>query len=232
MRAQFQFLLCLCLIACNGQNYTITPTKALPEHYLDHDILSELKTKIPEMPKEKSLEQKKDEAELARLQKNRTPGDCKRAESEVVVTLKNFYGKPYGSLDDAQIAKLTPMIDKIRSEYGFYIGEFKKTYARKRPFQYIKKIKPCITVEETPAYPSGHATLATFYASILSDIYPEQSTAFKVRSEEIAQDRILGGVHHPSDIQAGKILGQLLYEELKKSPRYQAEIKEMNPSHQ
>jgi hypothetical protein len=52
------------------------------------------------------------------------------------------------------------------------------------------------------------------FARLLSRIYPERAKAFMERGDEIANNRILGGVHHPTDIISGKKLGDALANEV------------------
>lgn len=197
---------------------------AVAKSYMRSDLYSEFKTQIPDFPKKGSKEQLADEAELRKVQKSRTDADCKRAESEVVVTLQSFYGLPYGSLTEAQVKTLEPLFDQIRQEGGPYIGQTKKGYNRLRPYEYVKGLTPCVHKEPSLAYPSGHATLGELYGLVLADLMPQHKDVIIKRAEQIAQDRVLAGVHHPTDIQSGKKLGQLIYNELKKSPAYHEDI--------
>ena len=44
------------------------------------------------------------------------------------------------------------------------------------------------------------------------------------RADEIAQNRIIGGVHHPSDIVAGKKLADKVVENIQNSPMIMQEF--------
>ena len=224
MKHFLSFLLSLSLLACSSGSTPNLPSQHAKAAYSERDLSDEIKAQIGDFPKPGSEAQKADEMELRKLQKSRTAEDCKRANSEVVVTLQNFYGKPYGDLNEQQLAVLNPLVDQIRSEFGNYIGYAKRAYARPRPYEYVMGLVPCLPKEPSLAYPSGHAILAVFYGDILADFFPEQAERLQQRAEQISKDRVLGGVHHPSDVEAGKKLGHLLYSELKKSKRYQADV--------
>ena len=87
----------------------------------------------------------------------------------------------------------------------------KNYYKRPRPFDYADEtVDPCIEKATGYAYPSGHATSARLYARLLGKMYPERAEAFLKRGDEAALFRVLGGVHHPTDIEAGKKLGDAL----------------------
>lgn len=205
-----------------------TPSTSMKEEtrslYLHQDFYTEFKNQIADFPKPGSIEQKTDEKQLQLWQKKRTSEDCKRASTEVVVTLQNFYGLPYGTLTEMQIQKLQPLFKQVHREGGPYIGQIKNGYTRQRPYIYVKQLEPCVSKESSYAYPSGHSTLAVLYALVLKDLFPEQEQTLKKRSDQIALDRVIGGVHHPTDIEAGKKLGLVIYNEMQKSQAYQDDI--------
>jgi acid phosphatase (class A) len=223
------FILSLSFVSCQITPPAINAPVGVPGRklvYINMDLHEEIKLQIPDYPKKGSAAQSVDEFALRRFQKTRTVEDCERALLEVSVTLENFYGKPYGHLSQKQIEILQPLIDQLRQDGGFYIGSIKRSFNRARPYDYMKDLTPCVPLEKSLAYPSGHAMLATLYALVLADVFPALATQFKERADEIAQDRVLAGVHHPTDIAAGKKFGQIVYNEIIKSPRYKGDIEQ------
>lgn len=67
----------------------------------------------------------------------------------------------------------------------------------------------------TPAYPSGHTAYATLMASILSDIYPEQSSKFYEIANLAGHARVLQGVHYPSDNDAAMVITSAIWQDIK-----------------
>lgn len=70
-----------------------------------------------------------------------------------------------------------------------------------------------MTNASTPApqntsYPSGHSTESALWAEILSTAFPEKVELFETQVQDTMWSRIVGGVHYPSDTQAGLILGK------------------------
>jgi hypothetical protein len=90
----------------------------------------------------------------------------------------------------------------------------KSYYNRMRPYQLGpilgKSIVPIVSDPQTPSYPSGHAFDAGMFASALSARHPEFHMAFVRLADKIADSRIVGGVHFPSDCRAGIMLGQFV----------------------
>ena len=111
-------------------------------------------------------------------------------------------------------------LDEIKSvsrEVRGYVHYFKYKFNRPRPFQ----LGPAIGIElitqgtssgDTPAYPSGHTTQSRVLAHWLSDKMPEHRRKFMALAEEIGLSRIEGGVHYPTDHEAGKQLADTLWQ--------------------
>jgi hypothetical protein len=57
--------------------------------------------------------------------------------------------------------------------------------------------------DESPAYPSGHAAGSRILALALGEIFPHRKEVLVELSRLIGQSRIDGGLHYPSDVQAG-----------------------------
>lgn len=182
------------------------------------------KKALPLPPAPQDARQKKDEAELFDWQSKRQEKDCAEAKSEVMVSLESFYGPKSTLLTQTEVKKWTVFFEHVRNDADFFIQKLKKDFPRQRPFLYLTDLHPCVPREVTGAYPSGHAVLSKLFALILSDLYPERQTKLELRGQEIGQHRVLSGMHHPSDIEAGRELASLIYQELKKSPSFQKEL--------
>jgi hypothetical protein len=48
--------------------------------------------------------------------------------------------------------------------------------------------------------------------------FPNKKEIIMKQAEQIGLNRVIGGVHHPSDIQAGQYMAQQLWEKIKNSP--------------
>lgn len=154
-----------------------------------------------------SAEEIQDISVLLDYQNQRSPEQCKLAQAEANASLESFYGK---LLSTAEIRQVKKYVSLLTVKTGIEILYYKRIFNRPRPYISHPEIKPCIDLESSKAYPSGHATLARVYARVLSEAFPERKIQFMKHSEEIAQNRVIGGVHHPSDVEAGKVLGDAL----------------------
>jgi acid phosphatase (class A) len=121
--------------------------------------------------------------------------------------------------DLPETAKLMKEVQKQAKP--IYSGA-KDFYGRKRPFKIDARIKPCLTLEDTPTYPSGHSTRAVMWATILGEMFPDKKDALMDRATQIGDDRVLGGLHFPSDVEAGRVLGAAIAAEFLKNPDFKA----------
>ena len=83
----------------------------------------------------------------------------------------------------------------------------KYQYARARPSEVDSTISPAVVVPHSPSYPSEHAAVAAAASDVLAYIFPKNTAALALRSQEAAQSRIAAGVQYPSDVAAGLALG-------------------------
>ena len=66
--------------------------------------------------------------------------------------------------------------------------------------------------------------MARLFAHVLGTIYPERKDALMKRADEVARNRVLGGVHHPTDVEAGKKMGDVLGKSLIANPAFMAQL--------
>ncbi len=151
---------------------------------------------------------------LLEYQRTRTEAECAEASHEEDANLLSLFAGPKGPLTKKEAKRLHPRFLTVYGEAGANIYLAKRIYKRPRPYIANPEIQPCIDRESSYAYPSGHTALSRMFARLLSRIYPERANAFMERANEVANNRILGGVHHPTDIYAGKKLGDALANEV------------------
>lgn len=164
---------------------------------------------IGPFPASGSAEEAQDYNLLLKYQQMRTNVDCQKAARDESTDLAVMFGGN-GLLSQSEIKRAQSVLFKAWAATGANIWIAKKMYKRPRPYEVTDKIKPCISLENSYAYPSGHTMMARMYARLLGAMYPERAKNFMLRENEYSKNRIIGGVHHPSDVRAGKQLGDAL----------------------
>ncbi len=192
--------------------------------YIHADWYGTLKNSLPLPPQPGSDAQKKDETELFAYQKNRKPEDCIAAKSEVLVSLDSFFGGKESPFSPNEIQRWTPFFEQVRNDADYFVQKLKVDFPRLRPFLYLKGLEPCVAREVTKAYPSGHAVLSRLFALILRDLSPQHRAFLDMRAQQIGDHRVLAGMHHRTDVETGRKLAELVYEQLKKSSSFQKDF--------
>lgn len=83
----------------------------------------------------------------------------------------------------------------------------KEKVKRFRPFKVLTEIKNLIKPPDEFSFPSGHTAAAFLMAGISSQFYPQWAILSFGVASLIGISRIYNGVHYPSDVLAGMILG-------------------------
>lgn len=192
--------------------------------YLDKARLEVLD--FPPAPASGSPLDLSDFTELHRWQTLRTSEQCALAGAESEAYFDQFFGrlKPFaGRLPGESAAFLL----RVRKDVGTAVNIFKYRNARKRPFLSDPGLSPCLGRIGGLAYPSGHAAIARIYALMLTEIAPLRRAEFMNRADEAALYRVIGGVHHPTDIEAGKRLADILFIRFMQDARFRANLEKL-----
>lgn len=112
-------------------------------------------------------------------------------------------------------------INELLSDVETITLKEKYKFNRPRPTQLAKKFGYSLNAEnynrsttaKTPSYPSGHSSQSRFLSAYLSEKYPKHKNAFGKVASDISMSRIKGLMHYPTDVLAGELLGQHLYDQ-------------------
>ena len=171
-------------------------------------------------PPEGSEESQREIADLIAIQAHRTDEDCKTARKYIDTTAAQFREHlplPPGA---SMPRELSRMLQRIHLLEATIINDAKHRFSRRRPYEVTKDVVPCVRKPWDRSYPSGHAAWAYMTAAVLSDLFPERTPQLMSRAAEIAESRIVGGVHFPSDVASGKRAGLAIAERIVSSKMY------------
>lgn len=178
---------------------------------------------VPPPPAPWSAADLRDEAELRRWQAERTEAQCAAARLQEDAGFKAFYGavSPFPVPVPGEVEKI---FWKVKLDTASVVWLLKKKYERPRPYLRFAGLEPCVEREDSDAYPSGHSAVAWVFAHMLSDLVPGGRPAFEAAAGRAALNRVLGGVHHPTDTEAGRLLGAAVYDALKRDRDFRGDM--------
>ncbi len=91
----------------------------------------------------------------------------------------------------------------------FVASILKSDFERERPYQ-ILEAKKLINAEDNSSFPSRHAELAFAFSTIMIFFYRRFGLLLILISAIIGIGRIYVGIHYPSDVVGGALIGILL----------------------
>jgi acid phosphatase (class A) len=195
--------------------------------YFDSRLL-DLERVLPAPPANDS-QVTRDEIELMlRIQSTRTPEQVARVQADAGYAVYRFadsIGHPE-AFDPRKLPKVTTLFRKVTYEEGAVIQAGKRSFNRPRPFLHDPRIQPVVERPSNSSYPSGHAMWSRVVGLLLADMLPEYKDSILERADEYAYNRVVAGVHYPSDVEAGKYAGTALAAFLFASPEFQPDYAE------
>ena len=100
----------------------------------------------------------------------------------------------------------------------------KKKAHRLRPFvQHPGLVTPLFEVPDF-SYPSGHSSGSELQARLLGLAFPARQEELLKRARQIADSRIIAGVHYTSDTETGLHLGDLVFEALSSQEKFKSDF--------
>lgn len=220
MRRSWSFFLPLIVVA-------VTVSSAAgadePYYYLSPAQIDLVRV-VPPPPTPGSVAQKRDVQAVLDAQNARTEASIRKAlgdDPKVVFRFADVLG-PNFRADNLPFTAV--FFQRISSDGDAANNVIKAHHRRPRPFV----VNPAITkgVEEsTPtSYPTSHATFSYNVAILLAAMVPEKAAALFERAADYSWNRVILGVHFPSDIAGGRIAGSVIANVLLHDARFLADF--------
>ncbi len=108
---------------------------------------------------------------------------------------------PHGGLQLAMQMALTGIVGVL-----LYKG-LKRTLVRERPFINCRAISLGTAPLDRYSFPSGHTLHAVSFTTLMTSHFPESAFVLAPFAVLVAASRVVLGLHYPSDVAAGALLG-------------------------
>ncbi len=135
--------------------------------------------------------------------------------------------------DRRHLPRLIRVLNRVAQDVIASTGEAKKHFARPRPFQRFALTRVCgmkAPPKPEPAptkggsYPSGHSSISWAVALVMMEAAPNRAQALIARAVDYGHSRVVCGLHFPSDIEAGRVLGAAVVDRLLAVPEFRRDL--------
>ena len=180
-------------------------TKAVP--FTDNKEVNLLNL-LPNPPAQDSAKTKAELEAVFTTQNTRTPAEAAQASADATENVWRFADVINDPKFKAEsLPKFSAFFDRVVETEGAVVDPAKDVWKRPRPHMVDPRIKPIVKPSTSGSYPSGHTTVGTLMGIILAQMVPEKKTEILARAWAYGQNRVIAGIHYPSDIEAGRLSG-------------------------
>jgi len=220
----YKTIFCLCmlgglLVAPTSQAESNTQQPTNKPLLLDRAYL-EPKFLLPPAPDVTSDRGRQELLDIKNLLAHVTPEQKRLAALDAETQNVSFFADTVRGLDLEKLPLTKALFEQVRYTEDTEAKRFKNHFMRKRPYIVDASIQPCVEPEkggDFASYPSGHATMGFSMGVVLANLIPERAPEILERARQYAENRMICGAHHLSDIIAGQTLGTIVAIELMKN---------------
>jgi acid phosphatase (class A) len=156
-------------------------------------------------PGPNSAEQVADVAGVLALQKTRTKAQADRALADDTAGTFGFADVLGPNFTAERLPKTAALFEKLRGDAVVVTNASKDLWNRPRPWDASTAVQPVGEKPSGSSYPSTSSVVGYLTAIVLADMVPEKTAALYARGREFGDDRVILGVHLPTDIEAGRL---------------------------
>jgi len=161
---------------------------------------------LPPPPVPHSSQQARDLEAVLRAQAGRSQEQADRAVKDNAPSVERIVDGILGNnFVESRLPKFMAFYKRVTEDTRALFLPTKSLWNRPRPFSISNQVNAIGELLPTASYPSGHATRGWLTAILLANMVPEQSAELFQRGREYGDNRVVAGVHFPTDIEAGRL---------------------------
>lgn len=181
---------------------------------------------VPPPPAVDSATARDELEELHRIERTRTPAEVAEAQADEkeqdIFVYRTVLGSKFAPADLPRTAALSARVHGEEAAAGTLL---KTEFHRVRPYNADKTLHPvCGTTTKPNSYPSGHSISGYLEALTLAEMAPAERSGIMARADEYAHNRMVCGVHYPSDLAAGREVAYALFGAMMSSAEFRSEL--------
>jgi len=214
-----------CVAAQAQQKEGAKPAGTRSAYYYDpHEL--DLKLLVPQPPAVDSAANKAELAELHSIEQRRTAEQAARAKADEDNESMFAFSTVLGAGFTAKALPITAELgEHVKNEQSMAGGTLKGYFQRPRPYQTDPTLHPVCAVKTVhDSYPSGHGLTGYLEAFTLVQLVPEKRAEILARAEDYAHNRLVCGVHYPSDEEASLRVANAVFGNMLANPKFQHDL--------
>jgi acid phosphatase (class A) len=165
----------------------------------------------------------RDLAAVLEVQRTRTPDQVVAARADVELDPFRYADVLGPAFNPARLPRTAAYLQAVTADAKALYEGPKQHFGRPRPFAVSAEVQPVIDKPRSASYPSGHATLGYLWAILLADLVPEKSAVLFDRGRAYGWNRVVGGVHFPTDDDAGQMAAVAIAARMMALPAWRAD---------
>jgi acid phosphatase (class A) len=183
-------------------------------HYLDPAQV-DLTVLLPPPPDLASAQERSDETEVAAQVAARNSSQLARATATSKRSVFFFADSIGPQFEPSRLPLTDAFFAHVESDVEKLVDLAKAYWGRPRPKGAVK---------HRGSYPSGHAAFAASAAILLAQLVPCKREQIFAQARTFAENRIVLGLHYPSDVAAGWTAGTLAVFAMTRNPAFEQDF--------
>ena len=155
---------------------------------------------------------------------SRTEASIKQAQDDDQRTVFRFADVMGPNFRTENLPLTTQLFQHVYQDGNAATLAAKNFFKRTRPFVIDPEIKILVVQPPDFSFPSNHSTFGNEAGILLADMVPENAVAIFARAAEYAHNRVVAGVHFPTDVEAGHLAASVIDNTLLHNPRFEADF--------
>ncbi|CAI0716210.1 Major phosphate-irrepressible acid phosphatase precursor [Serratia grimesii] len=181
---------------------------------------------LPPPPANDSVQTKRELQEVVDMQQKRTPEMATQAKADAeenVWVYSNVMGPKFNA---KALPVLSAFFERVVATEAAVVDPAKDFWKRPRPHMLDSRIEPIVKRSTSGSWPSGHTTLGTLMGITLANMVPEKRAEIMARAWQYGDNRVVAGIHYPSDIEMGRIAGSVISQQISHQQDFQQQYQQ------
>ncbi|WP_242617698.1 acid phosphatase [Edaphobacter modestus] len=180
---------------------------------------------LPLPPAQDSATAKEELAYVHRVEQTRTPEQIAAAQADDREEDLFIFAKVIGPKFTKDDLPLTAALSAhVHNDEAVMSEPLKGIYKRLRPYNYDGSLHPVCKTDKEFSYPSGHSVSGYLLAFTMAQIVPEKRERILERANDYAHNRVVCGVHYPSDTEASRRMAYAIFGSMMANSRFNKDL--------